>query len=474
MHSAPTARVAAFSLATVLLLVPAIWNGFPLLFHDSGAYFGRYFFDSLSPGRSAVYGFFLGATRWPDFWPAAIVQSIVTVWTLALLLRVHGLGHRPFLLAGLTALLSVMTSLPWLTGQLMPDVFAGLAVLAVYLLVFRAASLAHWETIALVLLVAFAASAHNATLAVLLLMVGAGLSARIWRPQLVPLAGLLRSAAALLLGVAMLLTANFAVTGKLTWTPGGTAFFFGRLVHDGIVHRYLEDNCPDPRLVLCQYRKELPEHINTFLWHGGPEGPFAAMGGFENGNEEMREIITGSFLQYPGMHLTAAAKTTVTQLFAVGTGYGIEHDVWDAYSHIENLTPEAVPAAHSARQRHKGLQFDAINLLHRPVAWLSMGLLGLALWLAWRNRRYGGLAPMAATFTLALLANAAVCGIFSYAHDRYGARIVWVALLFVAIAVARALPAWGTRTLWRTAAKPAAAGMSLVPQPSYLRRRAKD
>src|SRR5690606_35481055 len=163
--------------------------------------------------------------------------------------------------------------------------------------------------------------------------------------------------------------------------------------HDGIVHRYLEDNCPDPRLVLCQYRDELPAHINTFLWHGGPAGPFASMGGFENGNDEMREIIAGSFLQYPGMHLTAAVKTAVTQLFAVGTGYGIEHDVWDAYGHIENLTPDAVPAALSARQRLKGLQFDQVNLLHRPVTWLSMGLLVLALWLAWRDRRYAGLGP---------------------------------------------------------------------------------
>src|SRR5690606_19923573 len=184
--------------------------------------------------------------------------------------------------------------------------------------------------------------------------------------------------------------------------------------------------------------------------------------------------IAGSFLQYSGMHLTAAFKTTITQLFAVGTGYGIEYDVWDAYGHIENLTPEAVPAAHSARQRLKGLQFDAINLLHRPVAWLSMFLLALALFLAWRDRRHGGLAPMAATFTVALLGNAAVCGIFSYAHDRYGARIVWIAVLFVAIAAARAMPVWRTRTLWRTDAKPVGEGVSLLPQPSYLRRRVKD
>jgi hypothetical protein len=474
MFMTPTARVAAFSLATLILLVPALWNGFPLLFYDTGAYLGRYFFDTLSPGRSAVYGLFLGTTRRPDFWPTVIAQSLVTVWLVALFLRAQGFGNRPYLLVGLIALLSVATSLPWLTGQLMPDVFAGLAVIAVYLLVFRSPALFQWEQIALVLFVAFAAASHNATLAVLILLVAAGLSVRLLWPHLVPVAGLLRSTAAIVLGVAMLLTANFAVTGKLAWTPGGTAFFFGRLVHDGIVHRYLDDNCPNPDLVLCQHRGNMPDHINTFLWHGGADGPFPSMGGFQGGDEEMREIIAGSFLQYPGMHLTAAIGTTFTQLFAVGTGYGIEHDVWDAYGHIENLTPEAVPAAHSARQRHQELNFDGINLLHRPVAWLSMGCLAIFLLLAWRYRQFASLGPMAATFAAALLANAAVCGIFSYAHDRYGARILWIAALFVAIAVARAVPALALRPASPGPLATVGTRASLIPQPSYLRQKAKQ
>ncbi|MCC6946231.1 MAG: hypothetical protein IT539_00555 [Bradyrhizobiaceae bacterium] len=241
-----TVRIAAFAAATLLLLLPAIWNGFPLLFYDTGAYLGRAFFDSLSPGRSAVYGFFLGAGRWPYFWPVVLVQSFVAAWVVALCLRVHGLGDRPVLLPALFALFTAATSLPWLTGQLMPDAFAGLAVLALYLLAFRAEELTRPERWLLIALIAFSAASHNATLAVITLMLGLGVAAHLLRPHLVARLALTRIAIAAGASVILLLTANFAVTGRIVWTPGGTAFVFSRLVQDGIVHRFLEDNCPDP------------------------------------------------------------------------------------------------------------------------------------------------------------------------------------------------------------------------------------
>ena len=42
---------------------------------------------------------------------------------------------------------------------------------------------------------------------------------------------------------------------------------------------------------------------------------------------------------------------------------------------------------------------------------------------------------LAATVTVALLANAFVCGALSGPHDRYGARMVWIATLTAVIAI---------------------------------------
>jgi hypothetical protein len=442
METRIAAHIAAVTVAALLLFWPAVWNGFPLLFYDTGAYLGRAFFDSLSPGRSAVYGFFLGAGHWLNFWPIVLAQSVVTVWVVALLFRAHDLDDRPALLAVVFAILAITTGLPWLTGQLMPDVFAGLAALALYLVVFRDDALAGWERNGLIVLIAFAAATHNATFAVVLILLLAAVAARFSWPRLLPAIGLARIAGALALGVAMLLSANFAVTGRLAWTPGGTAFIFSRLVQDGIVHRFLEDNCPNPRYELCKYRAALPHHANDFLWHQGADGPFVLIGSFDKGADEMREIALASLWQYPGLHLRTAVRSTLEQLVAVGTGWGIVHDVWDAYGHIEHLTPKAVPAAHSAKQRHRQLDFEPINKLHVPVALASMAVLALFLAASWRRRQSTPLAQLAAAVGAALLANAFVCGALSNPHDRYGSRIAWIAVLFVAVAVARFLAAY--------------------------------
>jgi hypothetical protein len=44
---------------------------------------------------------------------------------------------------------------------------------------------------------------------------------------------------------------------------------------------------------------------------------------------------------------------------------------------------------------------------------------------------------LAATVTLALLGNAVICGVISGPHDRYGARMVWIATFTALIAAAR-------------------------------------
>ena len=200
------------------------------------------------------------------------MQAAVSVWVIALVLRAHGFGDRPLLLVSLTAVLAAATSLPWLAGQLMPDLFSGLAVLALHLLLFRAAELGRYEKIGLVALIAFAAASHNATLIVLAgLVTAAALFYYLVRNELVARVGLLQGAGALLLGAAVLLTANVTVGKEFAWTPGGTGFLFSRLVQDGIVARWLADHCPDKRFRLCNFRKVLPTNGDDFLWHGNEE-----------------------------------------------------------------------------------------------------------------------------------------------------------------------------------------------------------
>ena len=127
LSSAPQSRpVLIWALASVgmmlALLAPAIWNGFPLIFPDTGGYFTAPMVHALANGRSALYGFFLDLGIPLAFWPCVVAQAALMVWLFVVTLRVNGLGARPWLALGVVAMLTVTTSLPWFAGQLMPDI----------------------------------------------------------------------------------------------------------------------------------------------------------------------------------------------------------------------------------------------------------------------------------------------------------------------------------------------------------------
>jgi peptidoglycan/LPS O-acetylase OafA/YrhL len=91
----------------------------------------------------------------------------------------------------------------------------------------------------------------------------------------------------------------------------------------------------------------------------------------------------------------------------------------------------------AARQQSGYLTFGPINLVHVPVALVSIflvfGMLATAIW----RRRRDEFILLAATVSLALIGNAVVCGVISGPHDRYGSRLVWIATLTVLIAAFR-------------------------------------
>jgi hypothetical protein len=422
---------ALVSLACVaLLLAPAAWNGFPLLQYDTGGYLAPWYEGQLHISRSVPYGLLLVAGHWFDFWPVLVEQSALTAWVLALTLRAHGFGG-PLPLLGLTAALCLLTTLPWLTAILLTDIFAGLAVLSLYLLLLHEKALSRGERIGLFALMTVSAATHSATLAVLILLLAAAV---VFGRKRIASARLAAAAIALLLSALLVFAADYLVTGKLIWTPGGPALSFGRMLEDGIVKQYLDDHCPDASLRLCPYKDQLPADADDFFWGGGA---FDKLGRFNGLNDEMRRIALASLIDYPGRQLASMIAETAQQLVQVETGAGVVNWVWNTYDTIKTHAPAAVPAMQAARQQRSGISFDLINDVQVPLALLCTALLPLLAFAALRRNDYADLGVLNATAALAILANAAVFGVLATAHHRYGARMVWIAVLAVLLTVIR-------------------------------------
>lgn len=416
-----------------MLVAPALWNGYPLLQWDTGGYLARWYEGYLVPSRSTVFGLYLHFGEDSSFWINLGIQALATLWILQLTLRVFGMV-RPWRLAMISLVLIVTTALPWLASTLLTDIFTGLSVLALFILVVHGDKISTIEKCLLFAITAFAAATHSATLAVLLGLCCAGWIAYPFLRTRIAVSGLVQGSLTIIAGAIMLVSANFALSGKPAWTPGGYGVAFGRMLQDGIVKQYLRDHCPQQKLRLCPYRNELPATADQFLWGSSV---FNTLGRFTGLNDEMGFIVTRSLAEYPLWQAEAAIVATAQQLVMVGTGEGTNGWIPHTYGIIERYIPSQLKPMRAAHQQRWDFDFTVINRLHVPIALGSMLLAAAICAIAIWRRKLDDVALLATTVTLALLGNAFVCGVISGPHDRYGARLAWVATFAVLIAAVR-------------------------------------
>jgi hypothetical protein len=417
----------------ILLIAPAVWNGYPLLQYDTGGYLARWYEGYLVPSRSTVFGLYLHFGQGSYFWINLGIQALATLWLLQLTLRVFGM-RTPFRIAAVSLALIMTTALPWLASMLLTDIFAGLAILSLFLLVVHGDKVSSLEKWLLFAFTSFAAATHSATLGVLLGLCCAGWMVRPFLRSQIAAAGLVHGSLTVVAGAMMLLTANFALSGQFAWTPGGSGVAFGRMMQDGIVARYLNDHCPAIKLKLCPYRNQLPATADDFLWG---YSMFNTLGRFKGLGDEMGFIALHSLAEYPAWQAEAALAATAQQLVHVATGEGTTGWIPHTYAIIERYLPAQIGAMRAARQQHWDINFAAINRVHVPIALGSMlallAIVGHAFW----RRQLDDITLLAGTVATALLGNAFICGVISGPHDRYGARMVWIATFVALIAAFR-------------------------------------
>jgi hypothetical protein len=422
---------AAMAAMAAAMLLPAIWNGFPFVFADTGGYLMRPFMGTLELGRSALYGAFLAAGIPLLFWPCVIIQALVCAWVIGLVLRTQGI-KRPAIALAVVVALCICTSLPWYVGQLMPDVFMPLAVLAIYLIAFGSAQLRRSEIAGLTATIAFAVAVHMSILAVMLVLFVLFVGLRFAVPSdssLHPRLDL--PAAGLAAGIALALFSNYLIAGAATFTPGGANFLFARLLQDGLVESYLDRNCPNPALSLCPYRGDtLPSENDEWLWDG--DSPLVKLGGWRGFAPEAERIIIGSIEQQPLANIRAAAADTFNQLTSVMTGDGFDDtENWHTEWAIRTYAPGAARSFLADVQQHNAVDFGPLNWLQIPLALAATFLLPVLAVMCWR--RHPAAAAFGLTVFVAVFANAAICATFSGINDRYQSRIVSIAVLAAAL-----------------------------------------
>jgi hypothetical protein len=431
------------------LIWPALWNGYPLLFSDSGTYVSQVVERHLGWDRPPFYALavVLASVRL-SLWPVVLAQGLLTAWVVHLLRRTLWPGAGDWCLPVLAALLGLVTALPWVTAEIMPDFLTALMAVALWLLLVRPEVLRRVERWGLVLLIVGAIACHQANWPITVLL-GVGLA--LVRREFGARTALTRGAAlqlltGLALGVGALVGANLAGHGRLALSPYGNVFLLARLVGDGPARLALERDCPEAGWQLCRFRTALPVTADDFLWRA--DSPLYAVGGPKRLAPEAGEIVRASLKEAPGMVISAAASNAFRQFVTFGTAPLDELEPWPltAGRAVLRDLPLDRGAYLAARQTVRSLGLPPWWAMTEQVVG-GAGILGclLASIAGWRRDRLA--AGFCATVVLVLLANAGLLGALSGPHARYQSRIMWLPVLATIFTAGRAVSRSGGRAM---------------------------
>jgi hypothetical protein len=417
-----------------LLLWPALWNGYPLVFSDSGTYLSQAVRHYVGWDRPVFYSLFLLPLHLTlTTWPVIVAQALLTAHTLHLVRRTLLPGVSAWWLVPLTTTLTITTSLPWFVTQLVPDVFTGLLTLTTTLLIFVPERLSPRERLWLVGFTAFMTATHQShvPLELGLLLVLLPLRGKLGAVVPLGIAGIARAATPLTCAVIALVSVNLLAFGRASLSPFGNVFLLARVIYDGPGQDVLRRDCPTAGWRLCAFADRMPSTTDDFLWQ--PDGPLVRSGGAKVISTEANAIIVAALQAEPGAELRAVLGNFLQQLSRFATGDGLEAWPTTVTPWIERIFP-AFEIARYANSRQTNGTLDVppwLKVLHCIVALGSVA--GLVLPLCKHSAARG----FAAATVLAMLVNAAITGGLSMPHDRYQSRIMWLPPLVLLLSLPR-------------------------------------
>jgi hypothetical protein len=449
--------------AAALLLWPAAWNGYPIVFADTGTYLTQAIQRYAGWDRPVFYSLFMLPLHLTvSVWPVVAAQALLTAWVLWLVCRTLLPDPSAIAFLGGIAALSVCTWLPWIVSELMPDVFTPLLVLALCLLAGVQGSLTLYERLGLAALATFMIASQQSSLplALVLLVVLASLPWHAWsgpptaaragspppsrgegrphhesrlRPNLRPRCWqlMILPPALALLG---LCAVNLAAYGRFSISPFGNVFLLARVIYDGPGMTVLRRDCPTETWLLCPFLDRFPATSDDFLWTAA--SPLRDAGGPKAVSRDAGAIIQAALTTDPMRQARATLANMLEQVSRFGSGDGLTPWPAEVSPAIEREFPAREWAAYSAARQQTGSLSVPPLLARLHILAALTGLLCCVLLLPVAVHRRALCSGFLLAVLLVLPLGAAITGSLSAPHDRYQARIMWLPPFIAAVSLA--------------------------------------
>jgi hypothetical protein len=420
-----------YSPAFLVLLLPALFNRFPLVFSDTGTYLAAAMKPFIPVDRPIHYSVLLYALHLRQtLWPIVVAQAALTIAVLAILFDVSLRRLRVLHMAALVAIIAATSALPVLVSEVMPDLFTPLLICSLVILALYSPALTNVRKVFLYTIVLLAICVHQANFLIASAML---LTLTVARSRLKPrLAGPWLAVCA---GSGLLVAPNAANEMfrhhnlSVSPTRGGSVMMLAKLLDDGIGLDYLDQECKNSSFSICaelpslheeRRKSENSDSFSFFLWGG----PLEAAGGWEGVRKYAGSVVAHCLFHYPGRFVIATALDFSRQSVRLGTGEGIvryEDRSFVAITLKSNFPSAVYDEFQRSRQQSGSLDFAQISKLHICIVMLSVAILG-----ALAKSGYTADTKFAATIFMLLVgffANALVMGTLGHPYDRYQNRV---------------------------------------------------
>ncbi|MFY9287620.1 MAG: hypothetical protein WAO98_03865 [Alphaproteobacteria bacterium] len=416
-------------LGAVILMLPAIFNGFPFVFQDSADYL--IFTPRLY--RSPFYGLLISFFHLNQFiWAPIIAQALIGSHLIYVMVKIQNISRvkRTFLL--LVSLLTVASPLPYFVGFVMPDIFTAYMFVVLYLIGFYFLTFPIITRIYFLLLACVSIAAHLSHLAmaigiVFLFIPLAYWGGRSWQNIRMHTAFLLLP---ILLTACAYLSFNYFAFHSTSLSPAGQTFFLANLIEHGPAHEYLQTACPKAGYKICTKVDQLPVKAEDFLWK---EGYLNELGGFSEMAAESRAVTFAVVKEHPKEVITMMFQNFAEGLNTHKPAAELAPHFFPTWTSIftvlnQKFGPDALSGFEQSTQMKDQINhvlIESIDEVIIPTSFILLVILGL--YAAIRRRR--DLTILTVFIICSVLGNTLLCVTVSGIHDRYQARVSWLLVM---------------------------------------------
>ena len=427
-----------FIFSAFIVIIPAIYNRYPLFFSDSALYidaamiFGKN--DQIKILSGIGYAFFIRSVTWKStlwlvIYAQAVILNILIYLTIKVLLPKKNAikYHLPLIF-----ILTICSSMGWTVSQLMPDIFTSFLVLSIFL--FFTIELKNWFILFfLSIIIIVSLLSHMSNISIIILFILALNILFYFNEKYKSIYKFFLKRTLFLIG--FFIIALFILKGlnkkyynENTLSPRGHIWFFARLIDTGFMQEYLNEKCSQKSFDICKYKDSLPDNSQTFLW--GDNSVYYKTGGWSKNHNEYKEIINGVLTspKYLSLFCFSCFKSTLEQI----TNFKIGDGLSEIYNRDSGPYQLVIKHYHKnefknefqlSEQNCDRLKFDTINLINYVLLFFSILIIIYVFYTKKLDRNFHLFSFL---IFCGIIFNAAVVSNLSTVVNRYQARVIWL------------------------------------------------